>query len=327
MTSIQYNIFTYGEKNSNYTGKQPSLPITISNMENGINIIWYLLCKIDAIISDNNISNNIYDKIDILLSEPIDHNNRFIEYTIYNLENIYEGKFDGFCETQNVTFINNYSDFIEYLSNYILNDTPYYIVFPCKLPGLSGTNSFGLKISKLNQMFDNSTAINNLEINTLKHNNVLRNIISYQYKDINLLRETINYHHNDYIKYKQTDFDLLYSYIKSQQTEIGTIKFNIKSQYEDNIKYQQTDFDLLYSYIKSLQTDFDSLKSEVKTDLIYIESLKDDINNQHIAYDSLKSINYIQNKKIYYLKNNLNIMFNYILIFFSYLILCFVVSL
>ncbi len=148
---------------------------------NAINKIWYILYKIDQIILTNdNINDNIHNKICDTVEESFDDNNNYLEYIIYklsnsNIPNIVPGIYRG------QTGIVNYSDFVDYIS---------YVSHTC-LPrrsqtGVSWTNdmtftydfdkpqsyNIKLRVYGFNQLMYNTTYIHKL-INNKEEDNVL----------------------------------------------------------------------------------------------------------------------------------------------------------
>jgi len=112
---------------SNTTPGLKYLTIKISH-HNAINKLWYILYKIDQLILENaTICDNIHNKVCDVLEESFDDNN-YLEYTKYKLSNSTIPVIKGGQDPEVIynSSIENYSEFIDYISNISYLHTPSY---------------------------------------------------------------------------------------------------------------------------------------------------------------------------------------------------------
>ncbi len=143
--------------------------------------IWCNIYKIDKIL----LTDNVYIKTIDIFKESFDDNNNYLEYINYNISNTLTGSFDKYKTNvlngilNNYT-INNYSDFLDYISMY-----PERILLYFKYDYISVLNkqcSIEICIYNFNYSLYNTTMINNINnmnsnINTIQENIIFLNII------------------------------------------------------------------------------------------------------------------------------------------------------
>ncbi len=210
--------------------------------------IWYNLYKIDKIL----LTDNAYNKTINIFEKSFDDNNNYLEYINYNISNTLIGQYN--------TTINNYSDFLYYISIECNKCTTEYITLHLNynyISNLKKHESIKIIIHNFNKSLCNTTLINNINNMNNNTNTIQENVIFFKY---NIKQQQLA--GIDTFKYNISKQDF--------QSYIDTFKNNISKQQNLYLSLRQTNTlikDCIYSFNGC------NIHTQYKDDKIFKKSL------------------------------------------------------